>query len=162
MMKHTVVSGSFVEQSEVQPRVFLCRHWLSVVPLLAVVLLVGCGNSGPPRAKVTGKVTYNDQPLETGTITFVPQTPGHPYGYADIRTDGTYTANTPDFGSGVAIGSYKVMISAVKDTGPESPVVPLIPDHYSSDQMSGLTAEVSPGENVVDFSLKDPPPTKRR
>ncbi len=160
-MLHVPVSGSFLQKRQA-PRLPVGLSAVRILSLVAVVLLVGCGDSGPPRAKVTGKVTYKDQPLETGTITFVPQDPGHPYGYAEIRANGTYTAHTPDFGSGVAIGSYKVMISAVKDTGPESPVVPLIPDHYSSDQMSGLTAEVSQGENVIDFSLQDNPPAKRR
>ncbi len=125
------------------------------VPYLMVLsaLVSGCSESGPPTGTLTGNVTYQGKPLPTGTITFVPQGEEIPFAYAEIEEDGSYIAETPDVGSVIEVGSYKVMISAVKDVGPESPVVPLIPDKYSSDQSSGLTAEISEGENTADFTL---------
>ena len=44
---------------------------LTALPLLAVILLAGCSASGPPRASVSGKVSYKGEPLPTGTVTFV-------------------------------------------------------------------------------------------
>jgi len=123
--------------------------------LIALTTLIsGCGESGPPSGTLTGVVTYKGKPLPTGTITFVPQAEETPFAYAEIEEDGSYVAETPDVGSSVEVGSYKVMISAVKDTGPESPVIPLIPDKYSRDQSSGLSAEVSEGESTANFTLE--------
>ena len=122
--------------------------------LLLVALVVGCGDAGPPLAEVSGIVTYDGQPLPTGTITFVPQGADLPYAYATIQGDGTYYAETPEYGNGVPVGNHKVMISAMKDMGPEAPVELLIPSKYSSDQSSGLTANVVEGENTINFPLE--------
>lgn len=120
---------------------------------LALCLVLGCGPGGPPSGKLSGSVVYKGEPLNTGTIIFMPQSGDNPYAQAEIAEDGTYTATTKEFGNRVPIGTYRVMISAVKDMGPEAPVIPLIPFKYSSDQQSGLTAQVSEGENKVDFNL---------
>lgn len=42
--------------------------------LVGVAALVGCGQSGPPRAPVTGKVTANGQAVTGGSLTFAPIT----------------------------------------------------------------------------------------
>jgi hypothetical protein len=121
--------------------------------LLAVFVFLGCGPGGPPSGQLSGSVTYKGEPLSTGTIVFMPQSADIPYAQAEIAEDGTYTAMTKEFGKRIPVGNYRVMISAVKDMGPEAPVVPLIPFKYSSDTQSGLTAQVSEGENKVDFDL---------
>ncbi|RCS47752.1 hypothetical protein DTL42_14645 [Bremerella cremea] len=126
-------------------------------PLSLLVLLliaaVGCGSAGPEMGDVKGTVTYKGKPLTTGTITFVPETDGLPNAFAEIQTDGTYVAQTRDFGNGVPVGKHRVMIIAVKDHGPEAPVEAILPVKYSSDSQSGLKAEVSAGENIIDFPL---------
>ncbi|TWT63029.1 hypothetical protein [Rubinisphaera italica] len=121
---------------------------------LLVALFIGCGDAGPPLAEVSGIVTFDGEPLPTGTITFVPQGEDIPYAYATIQGDGTYYAKTPEYGNGVPIGNHKIMISAMKDMGPEAPVELLIPSKYSSDQNSGLTANVVAGENTINFPLE--------
>lgn len=121
--------------------------------VLLVTAIVGCGPSGPEMGNVTGTVTYKGKPLTTGTITFIPEAGGLPTAFADIQEDGTYIGKTRDFGEGVPVGKHRVMIVAVKDNGPEAPVEAILPMKYSSDQQSGLTADVTSGENVVDFSL---------
>lgn len=120
---------------------------------LAVVAIVGCAPAGPEMGDVTGTVTFKGKPLPTGTITFVPETDGQPSAFAEIQEDGTYVAKTRDFGDGVPVGKHRVMIIAVKDHGPEAPVEAILPVKYSSDRQSGLTADVSKGENIVNFSL---------
>lgn len=122
------------------------------VGFLAAV--VGCGPSGPPLGEITGKVTYKNAPLPTGTITFVPQSAELPYGQATITADGTYKANSNEYGDRLPVGQYKVAISAIQGGNPEAPSIPLIPFRYSSDTQSGLQAEVVEGENTIDFELK--------
>ena len=73
--------------------------------------------------------------------------------FGEIQEDGTYVAGTEQFGPGVPLGKHRVMISAFIDHGPEAPAESILPDKYGSDRKSGLTANVEPGENTVDFSL---------
>ena len=122
--------------------------------MLALAFVLGCGASGPPSGQLSGNVTYKGEPLGTGTIMFMPQSGDAPYAQAEISEDGSYKATTKEYGEKIPVGSYRVMISAVKDMGPEAPVMPLIPFKYSSDQQSGLTAQVVEGENKVDFDLE--------
>jgi hypothetical protein len=69
--------------------------------------LVGCGGaveSGPPRFRLSGKVTFDGKPVPAGTIYFEPAT--GPAGSAQIK-DGQYdTAN----GKGITGGATTVMI----------------------------------------------------
>ena len=122
------------------------------IGLLAV--LAGCGPAGPPMGEVTGTVTYKGQPLVTGDVLFVPETANLPYAQARIAEDGTFQMQTEEHGNGVPVGKYQVMITSLKDLGPENGMLALIPARYSSTAESGLTAEVVDGENTVDFALK--------
>jgi len=51
------------------------RTWGRWAPLLCLLASIGCGGQsypGPQRAAVTGKVTFDGQPLGNGNITFMP------------------------------------------------------------------------------------------
>ncbi len=122
--------------------------------VFACTVTIGCGPGGPPSGQVTGNVTYKDKPLPTGTIMLIPEKEGMPYAQGTIQPNGTYHVETKEYGKNVPIGSYRVMISAVEDLGPEHPVRPLIPSRYSSEAQSGLTANVQEGENKINFDLK--------
>jgi hypothetical protein len=92
-----------------------------VLGLFATVMLVGCGGSGDlDRVVVTGKVTYNGEPIKNGEIRFVPikDTRGPVSGGSIVN--GVYTAKGL---GGVPIGTYRVVIRAsraVKGAKPES------------------------------------------
>lgn len=63
---------------------------------LGLLTLTGCGSNG--GAKVTGKVTFQGQPVTGGTLVFAPvaqgeKNPGAP-GTATISKDGSFTAAT--------------------------------------------------------------------
>jgi len=103
--------------------------------------------------QVSGTVTYKGKPLPTGTVVFIPEKADSLMAMAEIQPDGTYVAGTEAFGPGVPLGKHRVMISAFIDHGPEQGVEAILPEKYGSDRKSGLTADVEPGENVVDFSL---------
>lgn len=83
--------------------------------LLAVLVVAGCGgNSGPERAEVKGKVTFNGEPLPSGTISFIPSgaTVG-PSSGAEI-TNGTYSIAAQ---SGPVVGAQRVEIRSLQKTG---------------------------------------------
>lgn len=130
------------------------------VMFAAVVGFVGCGSGERKTAVVTGKVTYKGKPVPTGTVTFVPKTPG-PSATGDIKPDGTYTLTTYRSGDGAVIDDHQVMIIALEDMGMRLPEdrnptpPPIVPIKYASTATSGLTAKVVEGTNTFDFELKD-------
>lgn len=137
---------------------------------LAVVLAPGCGGEdGPPRFPITGQVTLDGKPLQTGTIAFHPGGEGNAAS-ADV-TDGTFAINRSN---GLVAGKYKVEIVSVQGTGkqiksPDDPTATieetrnLIPERYSRE--SRIEAVVKPdAENSYQFDLtaKEDSPRGRR
>ncbi len=124
----------------------------TLLVLMVFTLLIGCGDSSPPVYKVTGTVTFNDAPLPTGTVLFVPKA-GGPTAQGEIGPDGKYTLTTFRSGDGAVPGMHSVMVTAMKDNGPTAGHTPLVPEKFSSEQ-SGLTGEVQEKDvNVVDLKL---------
>ena len=128
--------------------------------LLAPAL--GCGG-GADRAQVSGSVRVDGQPLESGSISFLPAagTQG-PTAGAEIK-QGTYSVAAE---SGLAPGKYSVQIKASRKTGrrikdgfPHPPddmvdeIEQFLPPKYNT--QSELTAELKPGSNKgKDFELR--------
>jgi hypothetical protein len=131
---------------------------LTVSVLAAVVVLAGCGKSGPKTAVVRGTVTYKGKPVPNGSVLFVPD--GGPTATGEIGPDGSYTLTTFKKGDGAVLGPHKVIISATQDMGdrlPEdrSPMPPpIVPEKYSSYGTTDLKVEVKDEENVINFDLK--------
>lgn len=147
-------------------RIRICCTMAALSALL-LVGLSGCGGevSGQKdTASVQGTVTYQGQPLTTGTVFFVPAG-GGPTAEGQIREDGTFELTTYEEGDGAVPGQHGVMIHAERemkavlpeDEDPDNPPDPqLIPAKYSSVETSGLTATVTAeGENTVKFELQD-------
>lgn len=135
----------------------------SLSPLATVVLslVLGCGGDGDnlPREAVSGAVTLDGQPLEKGTIQFLPTSPDQAVAAGAVIQGGKY--DIPQ-AQGPIPGGYKVMISAdggVQDTEVEGmpggagvPNKERVPAQYNV--QSTLTAEVKPGQsNTFDFPL---------
>jgi hypothetical protein len=124
---------------------------------------------------VKGRVTYAGKLVTEGRVTFYPEAGRMALG--TIAADGTYTLTTFKPGDGALIGPHKVAIHATR-VGPGSLVAPrsveeeaqasrrgggkvleagkvewLVPEKYSDHATSGLTAQVKPGSNSIDFDL---------
>ena len=87
--------------------------------LVAVVPLVcaGCGSSGYPTAKVTGRITFEGRPIAGGgSVRFVPITekddsrPGKPASGL-LAPDGTFTLSTYEEGDGAIVSEHRVEVS---------------------------------------------------
>ena len=131
------------------------RTFVSIVVLVAVALVSGCGG-GP--ASVSGVVTLDGKPVEGATVTFNPASGdggglGGSYGKTDA--EGRYTLRTVAADKpGAAVGKHKVTISAAKadPANPEGAAKDLIPAKYNV--KSDLTFDVpSGGTDKADFAL---------
>jgi hypothetical protein len=81
---------------------------LALAALAGLFALSGCGGGKPPeqaKAKVSGTITLDKQPLKTGRITF-DAVNGQPPSEFDIL-DGKFEGNAP-------VGQCKVMITSVE------------------------------------------------
>ncbi len=143
--------------------------------LLSFLLLAqsGCGqSSGPERIDISGKVTYQGQPIADGEISFDPE-PGSP----GPPTSGTIKNGEYKLGSGWGIvpGTYRVKIRAYRapkddsniiqpgielDRPPETPGIPrreqFLPEKFhDKSQIEKLV--VASGKKSVEqnYDLKD-------
>jgi hypothetical protein len=113
-----------------------------------LLVVVGCGQSGPEVAPVKGRVTLDGRPLEMADIVFQPNDGGSP---STSRTDadGTYELLYKRGVVGARTGEHTVRI------GFTSALVkhpPNIPAEYNS--ASKLIREVKRGDNEFNFDLK--------
>jgi len=128
--------------------------------LVSVVAVMGCGGKayeGAERLPLTGKVVFDGQPVDGGTITFVPTIDkARPSGGTIVN--GEYKVPEEKGANG---GAYRVEIHWYKPTGKKIPdsdtgglvdeVADVIPAKFNT--QSTLTAEVSASKNQFDFDL---------
>jgi hypothetical protein len=129
-----------------------CCHRLLLVALVSATV-IGC-NRGPVTKSVSGAITYQNKPVTSGLINFLPEK-GRPLG-GGIESDGTYSVKLP-------LGKYQVRIDAPAPLpegfkeGMPMPKLgpPLVPEKYANYASSGLTATISDtsGSQQVDFKL---------
>lgn len=142
--------------------------WAAVAAVCWALLAVswcGCGRGGPERVVVSGTVTYQGRPLETGTIRFRPIGGTRaPASGAEI-IDGQYEVAAR---GGVPVGTYRVQIVAHRvdpryagaaepatsgsvDGGP--PRQQYLPEKYNTRSELTLTIEPGSGPITEDFVL---------
>ncbi len=143
-----------------------CGNAGVLAALLALTALAGCGQSLPPRAVVSGSVTYKGKPVEFGDIVFDPQRKDAGGQFAQGKISGGKYAF--DAARGPVVGANRVRIYGYKMTGrkrldlagqslSEAPemvneLMPYIPEKFN--EASELTIEIKPGENSgLDFKL---------
>jgi hypothetical protein len=132
---------------------------------LFLLVICGCGRSGPPLGTVTGKVSYKGTTVPAGTVAF--------FGANDqvasthINSDGSYTATK------VPIGTVKVTVTTPASTAelkkaakqskrrfgkgvefPETLDTVSVPPQYSNPAKSGLGLTVKEGYQPFDIDLK--------
>lgn len=111
----------------------------TIVLLLTLVCLVGCGNAGPKTSKIKGKVTLDGAPLEEGNIAFIP-TDGKGATSGGKITKGEYTAEVPYGEKRIEIRARKVVgtkpaYEGVADSPMQEIAVELIPLKYNAESI---------------------------
>ncbi len=128
--------------------------------LTAMFAIVGC-DGGDSAQRVSGSVTFNGQPVESGYITFSPTSAGQ--SFAAPIVGGKYSSDK------AAAGSYQVLVTATNDApiaasreeaakqsaerrkkGPPQH----IPENATG---NGQTVEVKDVDQTLDFALTGPP-----
>ena len=146
---------------------------------LFTVLLSGCGPAGVPVVKVTGKVTFEGNPVDGATIVFFPIDPTGREAAGMTDENGEFLVVTQGATKGGCLpGNYRVVITKLIYVDAQgNPVVPsnepilpyadpnavpppmpisrsVIPEKYGNVETSGLTAEVTQrGANSFAFEL---------
>ncbi|WP_143393919.1 hypothetical protein [Fimbriiglobus ruber] len=123
------------------------------------VAATGCQKSGPPRAFVTGTVSYQGKTLTTGEVAFYPESaPTEQPCLALIGRDGTYRMTE------ILLGKYTVSVVAPakplpgqtpRTPPPNRPIPVYIPVKFAKPQSSGLSFEVRDGTQQFDIPLAD-------
>ena len=99
------------------PRSSAARRAMAVLAVAASFVMTSCGvdDGLGRRYPVSGTVTYNDQPLEKGVISFIPEDSKEGVGATGAIEGGKYILSTGGSGDGARAGKYKVTITAKED-----------------------------------------------
>lgn len=132
--------------------------------ILATVLITASGCGGAFDASVDGEVTLDGVPLNTGTVTFAPVSPGSA-AFAKVDENGYYRLKTGRE-VGLPPGDYVVTVVARdkpaslygENGGPPPAGKQITPEWYRSAESSGLAYTVEPGGNTIDLQLTTDPP----
>lgn len=135
---------------------------LAVCIAAMLAMSAGCGDSGPQRAPIKGKITVAGQPLAAGQILFVPVAPTGPSTSAAIK-NGEYELKQE---TGPIVGTHRVEVEAELPLGfaidddvafaaRQGKPLPPNPIPLQYNRQSTLTTEVKAGvEN--EFTLDVP------
>ena len=138
--------------------------------LIGATLLLALGCGGGERteglAPVTGRITYDGQPVPAGQIHFYPAD-GKRQSSGTIDADGNYALTSYKPGDGALIGKHRVVIDATRpmdplpdpDTldatkaAPPKPPERILPAQYYDRATTPLEREVKDDDNVIDFDI---------
>lgn len=136
--------------------------WLPVTVVAALVVgVTGCGKSGSEYqvAPVTGKVTFNGEPVPEGTVRFQPVSEaagkagitGKP-ATGSVGQDGTFTLSTYGEDDGAVIGKHRVLYM------PKIVIAESYEDEPTPSAYAGLVpktdeVEIAAGPNQIEIEL---------
>lgn len=115
-----------------------------LVLLLALVVSIGCGSSGPPMGTVSGTVTMSGKPVSGATVYFGGKN-GTGSGITD--DDGKYSASVP-------VGDAKVSVNPPYTPPNSKTQPPPIYKKYQNLEKSTITLTVTSGSNKLDIDMK--------
>jgi hypothetical protein len=125
--------------------------------LLALAVFIGCGGKTSP---VNGRVKLKDggdvSALMGYTVSFETEA-DRVSGSGDIGKDGTFKITTFSPDDGAVPGKHRVAISAPDPPPDAPPPKPIIAQKYRDFNTSGLTADIKPGANNIEFELDRAP-----
>lgn len=123
------------------------------IMLLLLAVFAGCGSSFESR--VSGEVTLDGEPLDSGTVSFFPVA-GGPVAYGTIQSGGSYQLRIGE-NTGLPAGRYKVLVVAYELPLPEDEQTPsrlATPQQYASKETTPLEEQVSAGVQTIDLQLR--------
>jgi hypothetical protein len=121
--------------------------------VVAAAALAGCQQAPPqPLAPVKGQVIYRDKPVKMATVQLVPdgaKGTHAPSANGQTDSDGSFTIQTPPYGSGAIPGHYHVTVLSYATN-------PFLPGKYASPASTPLKIQVlETGDERLVLTLKD-------
>ncbi len=114
---------------------------------LSLIVLAGCGTSGPQIAPVSGHITLDGRPLATADIVFQPEDGQRPsMGRCDA--EGRYVLSYKRGQEGALVGKHVVQISVSREIVKNAPTIAA-----KFNTQSEVRREVKPGLNEFDFDV---------
>ena len=111
------------------------------ISFATLLVAFGC-NRGPQIRPVSGRVTFQGEPLALGGITFEPVNGRSAFGR--VREGEIVDVTTFEPGDGVLVGTARVGIQSTTNLGkPVGPHTPLIPPAYFDPNTSNIVVEIS-------------------
>jgi hypothetical protein len=154
-------------------------HGRTLVGILSILITTtsGCGGRDsrlPQLVPVEGTVTLDGDALSSAMVTFFPTGDTRGRGATGYTNEeGRYELRAPDGHAGVPVGEYRVTIVKLvmpdgsdfpvdsKIAPMDSPARQILPDTYSDDRQTILTASVPEGGKEIDFPLASSPEAKK-
>jgi hypothetical protein len=144
------------------PHVPNCKLQTAIWNLLVLLFAVTVAGCSKPRGQVSGKVFFQGEPLDSGTVTIVGQ--DNYKAYCAIGPDKTYSFDNVPLGPakiafeshhrvppGFQNGKPPPKIAQVKEERPAPPLP--IPEKYKNPEESGLTFTVTAGKQTFHIKL---------
>ncbi|MBN2295535.1 MAG: carboxypeptidase regulatory-like domain-containing protein [Pirellulales bacterium] len=130
------------------------RFSICILLILAAVPLAGC-SGGDGRKELSGTVTVDGQPLESGSINFRPTAGTKANSSGSTIVNGEFEIGAD---KGLPVGKYKVTVQAFKKSGRmvQDPQMGEIPETVPISFMEAGTLEAeitADGENRFNFKL---------
>ena len=162
------------------------RRVVAGMAMLAVGMAVGCSRADPLGfTPVTGRVTFDGQPLERGEIRFSPDSAAGtngPQSMSPLGPGGEFVLRGPGGRMGAVPGQHRVYLAMPEDGPPTPPSgaeatgvaaggadaapqaslgMKKVPRRYLAAETAGLAATITRGEAArFDFEIVSTPPTK--
>ncbi len=119
---------------------------------LALLMLVGCGESGPPTGTVSGKLTIGGAaPKEPVRVQFINSMIGQGAN-ATTAADGSYKLDQP-----LHVAEYTVyfekLVDATEPISANDELLLTVPKTYRSEASSPLKKKVEKGANSIDLEV---------
>lgn len=131
------------------------RRWLCLLVLGSAVVTLGCGEQ---LANVSGEVKIKDQPLEQGLVTFFSEGKKKRVKNSVVEK-GKYTI------TGIPVGKVTISVQGTmtdpkaKDPKTKQPITTPVAKKYTDPKSSGLSYEVTAGEQTHDLTVELEAPT---
>jgi len=134
------------------------RRTVLLLSLALSLIFAGCG-SGEVKGRVSGKVTFQGQPVSEGIVVFRHAEMGV-HITAELQSDGSYRVVSAK-GMGLPLGTFHVCVcpppihvaTAVGGPPPKIKQYSNIPQKYRDVKTSGLTLTVKQGDNSFDIAM---------
>lgn len=121
-----------------------------LLSIVGCLVACGCDDGRPERVPVSGTVTIDGKPLQTGYVQVVPDNARAATGR--IRSDGCFKLTCYGNEDGCVLGTYRVAVSGCEMVG-ENAQRWYAPKRYADASTSGLTVTIKEPTDSLNIEL---------